>query len=131
MCTCHIQVSTNVSVPFWTTLLLPCINLTCHLFVWPYPLCCLGQHAKFKMDVPVAFCKYNLFQRPWDFWSKFRLIYWMKWETRFSRLNLIIRSIFPFGKKGQLGKKILFYVLQVYNFPFFYNYQQTSYINRI
>ena len=27
--------------------------------------------------------------------------------------------IFPVGKKGQLGKKILFYVLQVYDFPFF------------
>ena len=54
---------------------------------------------------------YNLFQRPWDFWQKFRSIYWMKWETRFSTLNLIIRLIFPVGKKGQLGKKILFYVL--------------------
>ena len=62
---------------------------------------------------------YNLFQGPWDFWSNFGSIYWMKWETRFSRLNLIIRLIFPVGKKGQLGKKILFYVLHVYDFPFF------------
>ena len=44
----------------------------------------------------------------------------MKWETWFSRLNLIIGLIFPFEKKGQLGKKILFYVQQVYNFPFFF-----------
>ena len=48
---------------------------------------------------------YNLFQRPWDFWPNFRSIYWMKWETRFSRLNLIIGLTFPVGKKGQLGKK--------------------------
>ena len=70
---------------------------------------------------------YNLFQRPWDFWPKFRSICWMKWETRFSRLNLIIRSIFPVGKKGQLGKKILFYVLQVYDFPFFQLSTKISY----
>ena len=43
----------------------------------------------------------------------------MKWETGFSRLNLIIGLIFPIGKKGQSGKKILFYVLQIYDFPLF------------
>ena len=42
----------------------------------------------------------------------------MKWETRFSRLNLIIEFIFTVGKKGQLGKKFLFRVLHVYDFPF-------------
>ena len=29
-------------------------------------------------------------------------------------------------EKGKLEKKILFYVLQIREFPFFYNYQQTS-----
>ena len=48
---------------------------------------------------------YYLFQRPRDFWPNFRSIYWMRWETRFSRLNLIIGLIFPVGKKGQLEEK--------------------------
>ena len=50
----------------------------------------------------------------------------MKWETRFSRFNLIIGLIFPVGKKGQLGKKILFYVLYVYDFLFFFPFLQLS-----
>ena len=75
---------------------------------------------KFYCTVCCHSLQVDLFQRPWDFWPNFRSIYWMKWETRFSRLNPIIRLIFPVGKKGQLGKKILFYVLQVYDIFFFF-----------
>ena len=39
----------------------------------------------------------------------------MKWETKFSRHNLIIGLI----EKGLIRKKIMFYVLQVYDLPFF------------
>ena len=52
----------------------------------------------------------------------------MKWETRFTRFNPIIGIDFSRWKNGQLGKKILFNVLQVWCFPL-YNYQQTSYID--
>ena len=43
-----------------------------------------------------------------------------------SRTNLIIGLIFPVGKKGQLGKKILFNLLQVLRFSF---YQITNMYN--
>ena len=44
----------------------------------------------------------------------------------------MIGLIFPFGKKGQLGKKILLSVLQVCGFPFTkINYQHVSHTNRI
>ena len=39
-------------------------------------------------------------------------------ETRYARLNLIIGLIYPFRKKGQSEKKILFNILQVYGFSF-------------
>ena len=43
----------------------------------------------------------------------------MKWETRYARLNLIIGLIFfSIRKKGQLGKKILFKILQVKKYYF-------------
>ena len=66
-------------------------------------------------------CVYNLFQRPWDFWPKFRSIYWMKWETRFSTLNLIIRLIFPVGKKGPIRKENFVLCTISLRFSVFYN----------
>ena len=42
------------------------------------------------------------------------------------KFQMIIGIDFSRWKNGQLGKKILFNVLQVWYFPF-YNYQQTSY----
>ena len=59
----------------------------------------------------------------------------MSWTVRlilvtWSRPNLIIGLIFPVGKKGQLGKKILFNmfnVWQVYTGFLLPNYQHVSY----
>ena len=90
---------------------------------WSFILSLKNNHSR-----DLNFKCYNQFQRPWDFWPKFRSIYWMKWETRFSRLNLIIGLIFPVGKKRPIRKKnsVLFTTSLRFSFFFFffYNYQQ-------
>ena len=72
---------------------------------------------------------YNLFQRPWDFWPNFRSICWMKWETRFSRLNLIIRLIFPVGKKGLIRKENIVLCRAYYKFTIFFFSQLSTNIS--
>ena len=44
----------------------------------------------------------------------------MKWETRISRLNLIIGLIFPVGKKGPIGKENSVLCATSLRFAFFF-----------